>query len=239
MISPSILKHVDTLVEAQLEGGEGYFARLLSQAGVHRASYIAVNLPKVSERHYFLNTTFPDSWAQHYAAQGYLAVDPAMQRAFTSLLPFDWAEFKTLTPRQSKLFGEAREFGVGEHGLSIPLRSSGGEIAVMSVTADMSQRNWQQFKREKLGEVRLLASLFSVDVMKALRGTGVPAEVVLTMREVECLRWCAEGKTFEEIAGILGISPRTVRYHLDSARRKLDCLNIVQTVVTALQRRLI
>ena len=232
----SILNLVDTLVKPDLSQSEGYFAQLMAQPGVHRASYIAVNLPKASGRDYVLHTSFPDTWAQHYAEQSYLAIDPAMKRAMNSLMPFDWAELRSLAPSQRQLFGESREFGVGEHGLCIPLRSKSGAVAVVSITANLSLRNWQDFKRERLGEIRLLANLFNAGVMRELGEGDTPQEVVLTDREIECLRWCAEGKTFEEIAAILSISPRTVRFFLDNARRKLNCLNIVQTVVTALQR---
>lgn len=75
--------------------------------------------------------------------------------------------------------------------------------------------------------------------MNELVGRKVEAGVALTEREVECLQWCAEGKTHGEIASILGNSARTVRFFLDNARRKLNCLNTVQTVVCTKQRGLL
>jgi len=45
----------------------------------------------------------------------------------------------------------------------------------------------------------------------------------LTAREMECLRWVAAGKTDWDIGCILGISQATVHYHIENAKRKLDC----------------
>lgn len=42
----------------------------------------------------------------------------------------------------------------------------------------------------------------------------------LRPREIECVRWAVTGKTLVEIAEIMGLSYRTVRFHLDSARSR-------------------
>jgi DNA-binding CsgD family transcriptional regulator len=49
-----------------------------------------------------------------------------------------------------------------------------------------------------------------------------PDGLALTRRELEVMRWVARGKTNAEIAGLLYISPGTVRRHLDNAYAKLD-----------------
>src|SRR5882762_2175336 len=48
---------------------------------------------------------------------------------------------------------------------------------------------------------------------------------VLTKQEIECLRWCKEGKTNWEIGAILRISEKTVEFHLGNAMRKLGAGN--------------
>lgn len=55
----------------------------------------------------------------------------------------------------------------------------------------------------------------------------------LTARQIECLRWTAEGKSSWDIAQILGISPRTVDEHLDNACRKLGVKRRAQAAVAA------
>lgn len=54
-------------------------------------------------------------------------------------------------------------------------------------------------------------------------------------REKEVLAWIAEGKTAEETATILGISRRTVEWHIQNARRKVQATNIVHAVAMAVR----
>jgi DNA-binding CsgD family transcriptional regulator len=61
------------------------------------------------------------------------------------------------------------------------------------------------------------------------------ASVVLTKREVECLRWAAAGKTNDEIGLILGLQRTTVRFHIRSASAKLGAVNRDQTLFKAAQ----
>jgi LuxR family transcriptional regulator len=61
----------------------------------------------------------------------------------------------------------------------------------------------------------------------------------LTEREREVLRWSAEGKTAEETGTILGITERTVTYHVTSAMGKLDVTNKTQAVAKALLLKLV
>lgn len=58
-------------------------------------------------------------------------------------------------------------------------------------------------------------------------------------RQLECLYWIARGKTYEEIALILGISSRTVRTYLDSTRYKLNAVNLPQAVAIAITQKII
>jgi DNA-binding CsgD family transcriptional regulator len=61
----------------------------------------------------------------------------------------------------------------------------------------------------------------------------------LSPREVACLQWVVRGKSMWEIGEILSISRRTVVFHIENAKRKLDAVTLPQAVALALQRRLI
>jgi DNA-binding response OmpR family regulator len=60
-----------------------------------------------------------------------------------------------------------------------------------------------------------------------------PRDVRLAQREIETLTWAARGKTSAEIAQILGLSKRTVDFHIDNARSKLGVATRTQAVVKA------
>ncbi|MEO1660533.1 MAG: helix-turn-helix transcriptional regulator [Pseudomonadota bacterium] len=128
------------------------------------------------------------------------------------------------------------------------------------VIADFSQAIWLEFvayplsverdrslvliakTQERLTEPmrRAVEQLFSV-VHNAYRclacaqpvlpsGAG---DIVLSRRELECLQWLAAGKTLSEAACILGISERTLRFHVNNARERLGVATTMQTVVAA------
>src|SRR3546814_3216317 len=44
----------------------------------------------------------------------------------------------------------------------------------------------------------------------------------LTNREITCLQWASLGKTSWEMGVILGVTERTVNFHIDNACRKLN-----------------
>lgn len=58
----------------------------------------------------------------------------------------------------------------------------------------------------------------------------------LSTREIECLQWLAVGKTISEAACILGISERTLRFHVTNARDRLGVSTTMQAVVAAALR---
>lgn len=66
-----------------------------------------------------------------------------------------------------------------------------------------------------------------------------PAETHLSEREIEALTWAARGKTSAEIAIILGLAKRTVDFHIDSARDKLQVATRIEAAVKAAKGRLI
>lgn len=55
--------------------------------------------------------------------------------------------------------------------------------------------------------------------------TAMRFECKLSTREAECLSWVAIGKTSSEVSQILGISPRTVNFHVNNSMEKLDAVN--------------
>jgi DNA-binding CsgD family transcriptional regulator len=72
-----------------------------------------------------------------------------------------------------------------------------------------------------------------------LMGNGVGAlrsALGLSRRETEVLRWLVEGKTNQEIAGILGVSLSTVKTHVSRILRRLDVETRAAAVSRAMER---
>lgn len=85
-----------------------------------------------------------------------------------------------------------------------------------------------------------VASHAAVARVDALKNQTVPVQApALSARETQCLTYIASGHEDEQISQLLGISPRTVRFHVDSAKTKLGVNSRVQAVTKALRERII
>ncbi len=62
---------------------------------------------------------------------------------------------------------------------------------------------------------------------------------LVTPRERQCLGWASSGKTMQEMATILRVTPRVVKFHLDNGRRKLGASTLPHAVALALRRDLL
>jgi DNA-binding response OmpR family regulator len=88
-------------------------------------------------------------------------------------------------------------------------------------------------------DFELLATIISARLAGVAR-TGVwPKTVGLNDREVEVLTWVARGKTSAEIAQIIGLTKRTIDFHIDNARDKLGAATRTEAVIKAAAGRLI
>lgn len=61
----------------------------------------------------------------------------------------------------------------------------------------------------------------------------------LSERELECLEWVSLGKTSWETGLILGVSERTINFHLLNAARKLNVYGRQAAVALALRQNLL
>ena len=85
----------------------------------------------------------------------------------------------------------------------------------------------------------MLATIISARLVGVARSGLWPKSVALNDREVEVLTWVARGKTSAEIAQILGLTKRTIDFHIDNARAKLGAATRTEAVLKAATGRLI
>ena len=85
----------------------------------------------------------------------------------------------------------------------------------------------------------VLATIIAARLAGVARAGLWPKLIELNDREVEALTWAARGKTSAEIAEILGITKRTVDFHVDNARTKLGAPTRTAAVIKAAAGRLI
>jgi DNA-binding response OmpR family regulator len=114
------------------------------------------------------------------------------------------------------------------------------EIPFIFLTA-LAQRD-AELKGRRLGADDYVAKPVDFEILESIiearlarrppRQAGAPV-TSLSDREIEALMWSARGKTSAEIATILGLSKRTVDFHIDNARQKLGVATRIEAVVKA------
>jgi DNA-binding response OmpR family regulator len=121
-----------------------------------------------------------------------------------------------------------------------------GRMPFVFLTALTDRDN--ELKGRQLGADDYVTKPIDFDLLDAKIGArlaGVarnelwPKLIELNDREVETLTWAARGKTSSEIAQILGLSKRTVDFHIDNAREKLGAATRVEAAIKAATGRLI
>ncbi len=200
-------------------------------------AYLGMTLPGTSLTGPVAINTYPSHWADRYREKSYVKIDPVVQWGFQSALPLDWGvNFEDMKVQQ--LFSEAREIGVGNHGLTVPIRGARGEVALFSVSTTAREKVWQKFRLEMFGELIYLAHHLHENVLQDFP-PSLAIRPRLSPRETEVLKWFANGKVCIDVAEILSISEHTVRTYSESARAKLDALTIAHAVARAISFGLI
>jgi DNA-binding NarL/FixJ family response regulator len=88
-------------------------------------------------------------------------------------------------------------------------------------------------------DFEMLDTIIKARLAGIARSGLLPKTVALNDREVEVLTWVARGKTSGEIAQILGLTKRTIDFHIDNARSKLGAATRTEAVIKAASDRLI
>jgi DNA-binding CsgD family transcriptional regulator len=128
---------------------------------------------------------------------------------------------------------ECRKFGV-HSGITIPLHGPGTEVELIS----LSMRDGKP--RSDFGTSLIYAVTVQYWSRFGELGRIGYAEIPhLTGKEIECLKWCKEGKTNWEIGEILLTSEKTVEFHVSNAIRKLGACNRITAVVMGIKHGLI
>jgi len=189
-----------------------------------------------------LISCYPRSWSSRYFDLHYQQLDPVIRRARLDHDLFGWTSGAAApggTKDQRRFFEEAVSFGI-RGGVTIPIRGGFGRMAAFTLASDDRGLHPDRLIATSAQILRLVGLHFHTHLAARQLVAEVPlVDPVLGHRERQCLAWAARGKTVSESALLLGISPRTVSFHLENAKRKLDATSIAQCVAEAIRRRLL
>ncbi|MBT2337132.1 LuxR family transcriptional regulator [Variovorax paradoxus] len=186
----------------------------------HCAYGLRIFVPFTRPRTWML-TTYDERWNQRYREAEYLQIDPTVTHGVRSLAPVIWSDAVFRGTQQ--MWEEARSFGL-RIGWAQSVFEADGRVGMLSLARSSEPLTVAEM-RTKDPMLQWLVNTAHREFSRCL-GVSPLAEIEpLTSRQVEVLRWTADGKTSEEIATILGISKPTVNFHIRNAIVKMRANN--------------
>ncbi|WP_377296396.1 LuxR C-terminal-related transcriptional regulator [Rhizobium sp. SGZ-381] len=184
-----------------------------------------------------VETTLPIDYIRTFDENRFLPICPLVPLMKNMVLPLCWM------CRPPDVEGGPPQFPAAlcnlllDHnmstGVAMPLQSSDGSSYFIRLDGARPLLTLPE-----LNEVGMLL-LQAFTVYDRLRREAPATAKLLSIRELEVLRWTSQGKTSSEIARILSLSDHTVNAYLNKAIKKLDCVNRTQLVAKAIRLRLI
>ncbi|ODP32505.1 autoinducer binding domain-containing protein [Pandoraea sp. ISTKB] len=172
--------------------------------------------------------SYPEGWTPFYNENNLIDIDPIITAGKHSDHLLIWRD--PSLPAAECFWNAATQFGL-HHGVSRLSWGPHGEFGMLNFV-----RSQEPLSTSEIGSLRLgmgvIAHYTHEAMSRLLRPKRPPFDVeALSLREREVLLWTAEGKTADEIGEILGISTRTVNFHIRNCLDKTGCRNKVQSAI--------
>jgi DNA-binding CsgD family transcriptional regulator len=175
-------------------------------------------------------STYDESYMARYLRDVTPLRDRAFQLCFRHLLPLDWAEVRRADATVVGIHAVAEGYGIGRHGISIPIREPGVGDAMFSVNFECDDGAWTALRAGLVNDVHLFAHYYHLRMKTVIAQQDTSAEFDLSPREREVLQWAAEGKTAWETARLLKVSESAVTLYTSNAMHKLRAKTKTQAV---------
>jgi DNA-binding CsgD family transcriptional regulator len=214
-------------VEARRDEGAAFLKAAKDLYRVDCVGYLCLNLPVGARSPQFGACAYSDASVRHCVGEHTIDVSQIEDHGLKPL--------RTQSNIWMLRTGGSRDEVLG---LAISLLPRAGEIAFFGIGASGRPDELKSKARLLLREVRILADYFHSHLLR-ISGHNSEERILISARELDCLKWTAAGKTAWEASVILGISERTVRFHLNAAREKLRCATTTQAVAKAVGSGLI
>lgn len=210
--------------------------------GFDRCLVAIVPQPGMGLEQAYLRSNYPTDWRSFYDTQKLVHVDPTVAHCVAHSTSLIWSPGLFRSSPQRVMYEEASGYGL-RSGITLPMHGPRGELGILCFVNDAKpSRQFDQDVAQVLPELSLLRDVaFQSGVDFALMGLEpavvvAPVEIpVLTMRELDCLKWAMEGKTSWETGQILGVSESTVNFHVSNINRKLGVHHRNLAVIKAMK----
>ncbi len=180
---------------------------------------------------------FPADFRAYYATNDCIRYDPILKAALKRKRAFAWEQLEAapyLTARQVAFMATLKAYHLHQ-GVAVPLRITGtlNGIAAFARSKPIASETAPLLPAlQALGQ----ATYEAYRTIHRKDASLATERAALSIKECDVLTWVAGGKTDDEIAEILSISPNTVDSHMRNIYRKLNAHNRVTAVVAGIRQ---
>lgn len=202
--------------------------------------YELTQLAILPDRNTFLHSNYPTAWLNKYAVEKMQLIDPTVTHCASKSIPLIWSPDIFSTRKQKEMYEAACSYGL-RSGVTLPIHGALGELGILCFVTDAKlDQHFQQEARRKLPELSYLRDIiFETSLRFRSPSKAWEKPPSITPRELECIKWCAAGKSSWEIAKIFHRSESAVNLHFSNLRRKFSVSSRQQVVVKAMRSGLI
>lgn len=193
-----------------------------------RFAYSVINKRHLDQPVIYSN--YPTEWINTYINMTLYHHDPVIIIALQRIMPFTWND-KTLSSddtRHEDIFKVAGKYNIS-NGHTFPLHDHENNLATLSLYTEGDTDCFQDYVvKNKKNLQQLLLTIHERYIIERRYDRKLFREKLekeLTSREIETLRWASLGKTYNEIAIIMGITESTVKFHIGNLIVKLGVVN--------------
>jgi Response regulator containing a CheY-like receiver domain and an HTH DNA-binding domain len=193
----------------------------------------------VHGRESYAVASYSSEWQNLYIRKSYLHVDPVITQAKRGLYLYDWSADdigKGADKDIAGFFDDAMKFGI-RSGISMAVPTGFGHQAILTLST--GKKKFLEISSVDPTLAAVAVTLLHKAMSHHDTDISLIKEIGLTPKETTCLRWLSEGKSMQEIADLLGIGFRSVRTHIDDAKRKLTVSTSNQAIAIACRLKLI
>jgi LuxR family transcriptional regulator len=195
------------------------------------AAYGSRRLFPITKPCLFLVNNYSPAWQAAYAANRYLEIDPYVIRTLRSVKPVLWdAELKAQAP---DFWRDAQSHGLSQGWGQTLLNSEAQGLVTFARGSDPITALELETKQAELSWLAQITHLGMTRLQLRGAGSVLPVPIELSQREKEILQWTADGKSSDDVSIILGITKRTVNFHINHCLKKLGCQNKIAAAVKA------
>ncbi|UVM51309.1 MULTISPECIES: autoinducer binding domain-containing protein [unclassified Pseudomonas] len=181
--------------------------------------------------HHKINlNNYSSEWNTQYEQEHFSEIDPILAHCNRSEMPILWQE--EVFSKTPALWQTQKKQGL-HYGWSQSVHDKNGLCSMLSLARSHCPITTHDMY-ENLGYAMFISRHLHGLAVKDLPASSLnPDTVHLSSREIEVLKYSANGKTAWEIATILNLSESTVRFHLQNTIRKFGVNNKIAAVIRA------